>query len=279
MFQPNFHIRFLHQNEGQILRYHFHNELELLIPTTQGGQLWIENSVYPITPGTLFILDEHLLHHQSNPHVPYERYVLHIATEQLEKISSPNTDLLHCLRCAPRVIDIHQDYPRFIAQMDKLCNLNPEEFGYEINRTIDFLSFLLELCRLIHQAPAVNQAEQSSTVARVIEIQKYIQENCTRPLTLDEIAAEFFVSKYHLCHLFKETSKYSVIEFLNYCRVTQACTLLRGQTPPSQVGEAVGFQSGVQFTRVFKQWIGVTPVQYSRKFRKTFYIDHTGVKH
>lgn len=274
MFEPNFRIRFLHKNEGQILRFHFHNELEILMPITQGGQLWIENTRYSLSPGSLFIMDEHLLHHQDDVTIPYERYVLHIAAEELEKLSAPHTDFLRCFRDAPNVIDIQEYLPGLSKHMAQLCAPLTGEFGCETRQTINFLSLLLNISALIGSAPAVNQTEQDSTVLRVIEIQKYIQENYSRPLTLDEISAEFFISKYHLCHLFKKTSKYSVIDFLNYCRITRACALLRNQIPPVQVGEAVGFQSNVQFIRVFKQWIGSTPTQYYKRFRTASQIEH-----
>ncbi len=272
MFQIYFEIRFLPKAEAEITQYHFHNEIEFLIPITPGGQLWIENSIYNLQPGTLFMIDEYLLHHQSNSAVPYDRYVLHVSSEELEKCSSPATDFLSCVTRAPRAINIQPRFPQILDCLKALASPPTGEFGGEVSRSIHFLSFLLEVCRLLDKVTEVYEVSSDTAALRILKIQKYIQNNCTRRLSLDEIATEFYISKYHLCHLFKETTHYSVVEFVNYCRITRACKLLRGRIPPSQVGEAVGFQSDIQFTRIFKRWIGVTPAAYYRKYASTSYI-------
>ena len=274
MFQADFQIRFLPKNEGHITHFHFHDEIEFLIPVTQGGQFWIENAVYPLFPGTLFIVNEHVLHHLSNTIAPYARYVIHVTPAELEKLSSSKTNFLHSLAHTPRALNIGQHWMKFIDLLEVLNTPPQGIFGEEISQTMHFLTFLLETCRLLDQVPQAAELSGDDTVARVVSIQKFIQDNCNRPLALDEIASHFYISKYHLCHLFKEFSKYSVIEFLNYCRITRACKLLRNQVPPTQAGEEAGFQSNVQFIRVFKQWTGMTPTRYSKQFSSTSYIGY-----
>ena len=274
MVQANYQLRFCPKNQNEILRFHFHDEIEFLMPVTKGGRLWIEDKIYSLEPGALFVMSEHTLHHLSTDQTPYERYILHVSPADLAALSTPRTDLLACFNQSFYAMDISRHTERFIMRMAAMDQERAGEFGGDIRRAMAFLDFLLDVGSMIPDAGEAPQLSGDPNVARVLEIQRYIRANSSNPLTLEQIAGEFFISKYHLSHIFKAVSNYTVIEYLNYCRVSKACRMLRGRLDTSHVGEAAGFGSPEQFLRTFKHWMGMTPLQYSKKYREALQLNH-----
>ena len=55
----------------------------------------------------------------------------------------------------------------------------------------------------------------------------YIRDNLAEPLTLDQIAGRFFISKHYLCRIFKSATGFSVMEYIIYSRILRARQLLQ----------------------------------------------------
>lgn len=95
---------------------------------------------------------------------------------------------------------------------------------------------------------------------------KYIQEHLTESLSLDSIAANFFISKYYLCHNFKLATGFSVRDYVIHCRILRARALLRNGIRVQETGELVGFHNNEHFIRTFKKLTGVSPKRYAKEF-------------
>ena len=83
---------------------------------------------------------------------------------------------------------------------------------------------------------------------------------------LDQIAAEFYISKYYLSHCFKAATGFSVGQYLINTRILEARRMLQDGGRVAQVGEAVGFHSSEHFIRTFTKLTGISPKQYARQF-------------
>ena len=83
---------------------------------------------------------------------------------------------------------------------------------------------------------------------------------------MDEVADKFFISKYYLCRIFKESIGVSFISYLNTIRIKAACELLRTEDLfLSEVAIRCGFNSTPYFCKVFKDEKGVSPSEYRNK--------------
>ena len=267
MIKTEYRIRFCHKNQEEICWFHFHNEIEFLIPITEGGNLQIEDSIYPIKPGRMFVISAQTMHHLSAENTPYERYILRINPSVISELSTASINFLECFNSKPHVVDIHAQQEIFLQHMRELCKVEEDRsFGNDIRKTVELLLFLLDAAKQMEYAPEISRMSIDVNVSRVLKIQDYIWNHSQQNLTLEEIANQFFRSKYHLSHIFKKTLHYTVIEYLNYCRVSKACQLLKEQTDTVRVGEQVGFRSNEQFVRCFKHFSGMTPRQYSIKY-------------
>ena len=54
-------------------------------------------------------------------------------------------------------------------------------------------------------------------------IADYLSENCEQNISLEELAAHFYLSKYYVCRTFKEITGYTVTEYTNCLLYTSRC--------------------------------------------------------
>ena len=98
---------------------------------------------------------------------------------------------------------------------------------------------------------------------RVERVRQYIQEHFCEEISLESIAAVCGMSKYYLCHVFKENMGVSVFNYLIWLRMEEARRLLATTTlKVSQVGSRVGYADPNYFITAFKKQEGITPTEY-----------------
>ncbi len=98
------------------------------------------------------------------------------------------------------------------------------------------------------------------------KVKIFIDNNYYRPITLEAIAKETAMSKYHFCRSFKKHFGISFKHYLNKKRIEAAKKLLlkHGATV-TDAGFAVGFNDASYFSRVFKEFEGYPPKQLYKK--------------
>jgi AraC-like DNA-binding protein len=102
---------------------------------------------------------------------------------------------------------------------------------------------------------------------KVKEAIHYIDKNYKALFQLDDLAVSMGISKYYISHLFKEETKFTIVEYLQYRRVIEAQKLLAHNVEPIiEVGMECGFQSLQHFYRVFKKIAKKSPLQYRSHF-------------
>lgn len=92
------------------------------------------------------------------------------------------------------------------------------------------------------------------------EIVAYLEAHMAEQLTVDDVAAQFLLSRRHFTRLFRDRTGHSMIEFLNGKRLERAQLLL--QDPRTSVMDAallVGFETPSYFARLFRAKYGRPP--------------------
>lgn len=103
---------------------------------------------------------------------------------------------------------------------------------------------------------------------RLHRVEQYVRAHLDADVSLDDLAQEVRLSKYHFSRRFKRRTGQSPYQFVIYERVRTAQGLLRKTTRPlAQIALDVGFSSQSHFTRTFKQHTGVPPGQYRSLWR------------
>ncbi len=108
----------------------------------------------------------------------------------------------------------------------------------------------------------VNQGE------RLNKLISFIGSNYSDNITLDDIAKEIGLSRFHASRMFKYSTGHTFKEYLNLKRIEVAKKLMK--TPEINVSQAcfsVGFNDVSYFSRIFKKYEGINPSNFQKKFR------------
>ena len=98
----------------------------------------------------------------------------------------------------------------------------------------------------------------------------YLSQNFQKPLSLDTVARDLGVSKYHLSHVFSEKIGQSFSSYLASIRVDCACALLAGTNRSvTEIAAESGFESQRSFFRAVGARCGMTPRAYRRRAQGT----------
>lgn len=93
----------------------------------------------------------------------------------------------------------------------------------------------------------------------VRQAQVFIEENCARRLTLQEVADHCFISQWYLSKLLNRHLKKGFYDLLNEVRVEKAKKLMEDPAlRVSEIAEVVGYVDTAHFSRVFKKTTGMS---------------------
>ncbi|NJR20900.1 MAG: helix-turn-helix transcriptional regulator [Richelia sp. CSU_2_1] len=91
-------------------------------------------------------------------------------------------------------------------------------------------------------------------------VMDYIDAHLDRDFSLSEMAGVLNLSQYHFCRLFKRSTGTTPHQYLTICRVDRAKQLLsKPELTITEIAFKVGFSNHSSFTRLFRQYVGVTP--------------------
>ncbi|NJD03750.1 MAG: response regulator [Ruminiclostridium sp.] len=97
---------------------------------------------------------------------------------------------------------------------------------------------------------------------------QYIQRNYGRDISLSEVADIMHLNTMYFGRLFKQETGKSYTDYLTYLRIEEAKRMLRdGRSRIFEVGKSVGYINDKFFIRIFKKNMGMTPLEYRKRFK------------
>ncbi|TCL61995.1 two-component system response regulator YesN [Hydrogenispora ethanolica] len=103
----------------------------------------------------------------------------------------------------------------------------------------------------------------------VDNIQKYVQGNYAKALSLQKIATLFFVNPSYCSYIFKEKTGENLSDYINQVRIENAKIILKTTLfNITKVSKAVGYNNASYFFRIFKNYTGLTPWEYKRSVQQ-----------
>lgn len=95
------------------------------------------------------------------------------------------------------------------------------------------------------------------------QVRRFLEAHFSEQLTLDQIAQAVHMSRYALCHHYKENCGTTVMEQLRKVRIAKAKQLLQfSAASVEEIGQSCGFESPSYFSKLFRQETGLSPREY-----------------
>jgi AraC-like DNA-binding protein len=116
-----------------------------------------------------------------------------------------------------------------------------------------------DVARPIVQALTGGVAPSVPSDERILRAIAYIKANVDRPLTLDEVAAEAFLSPGRFRHLFVEQTGMGLRPYLLWRRFLRVWELLMAGETLSSAAHAAGFADAAHLTRTSRSTFGFPP--------------------
>ena len=151
------------------------------------------------------------------------------------------------------------------AELDRLLGLN-YNFISEAAVISDYEELSAWIVKVLDAfLDAVYESRGLSGSRQLTDALSYIRSHHMLNLTLEDVAAQVFVSPFYLSHMFKEKLGVTFVEYLTRVRVEMAKSyLLNTQLPVAAVAEKVGYEDASYFGKVFKRLTGATPKGFRR---------------
>lgn len=99
------------------------------------------------------------------------------------------------------------------------------------------------------------------------KIINYCNENYMKKISLEDLSKLFSYSTNYISHVFNDSMKISFPQYVNFLRLSAACSLLKNtNNTVTQIAGEVGFSSLRNFNKTFESVLKITPTEYKEKF-------------
>jgi AraC-like DNA-binding protein len=120
--------------------------------------------------------------------------------------------------------------------------------------------YLSTFASRLERLSSLKRSTRIETLQRIERARTFIHDRRDAPLTLDAIASEAALSRFHLSRSFAEVHGLPPLAYHRRLRLEGAARLLRdGAASPTELSERLGYGSLSAFTRAFRQAYGVPP--------------------
>ena len=235
---------------------HTHESYELYYFVGGNGIYRVEGTPYPLEEGDILIMRPAEAHYiDITDNKPYTRLSVNFKANLFSYID-PDGKLL-----APfngRKIGTFNRYRAENFKSDAYSVFIKNIMTDSPDRRVQTITNLLPLLNEIYLAfGSVTETEINKPLdSRIIS---YINRHISEDITLDAICEKFYISKTHLCRIFKKATASTVGEYITVKRLVNARQLILSGTPPTKAYLQCGFRDYSVFYRAYKKKYGISP--------------------
>lgn len=246
---------------------HSHKDIvEVILVTNGSGTYIVSGKQYEVEAGTLIILNAGVVHEECfGSENMLSTFCLGIENLQLNNmqagklISDKKTPVIEAGETSGAVLKLME---LILWQQSKQMPRRNETCHYLMLSLISVIAHSFDDVKYVDRKEWKNEA-------LVTGICNYIDENFSGEISLQDISDMFHISKYHLCHVFKEYMDCSIMQYVLRRRIGEAQSLLiETDYSVSYIGSLTGFSSPSYFNAQFTRIVGMTPLKY-RNTRST----------
>ena len=245
------------------LDWHYHTFHKLIFFLGGASGYGIEGRSYPLEPGDVILVPQGCVHRpEAEPGAPYERVIVYLSADYLSRAGSAECPLDNCFLLAKSRFQFvlrPQHMRRALSQALSGLELAVTQpgFGQAMLSQAALAQLLILLCRAMDDQPqAVPSLAADEKIAAIMQ---YLSQNPTQEISIDDLAARFYISKYHMMRRFRAETGYTIHAYLVSKRLVLAREQIASGMPVLQAAGACGFGDYSAFCRAYRRQFGQPP--------------------
>ncbi len=243
---------------------HCHGFFELIYVVNGRGRYLVEGAEYPLLPGTVLLLRPYEFHYVCpEKSCPYERYVLNFERDALFEAET----LLAGFDQDKVDMGVYY-FPqgsaddavfRAFESLDTLQRFSWGEKQLNERGVLLLRSIMTEILLLLGTASPKEPVIPEKNM--LFDIMGYLNEHLDETITLDDLSKRFFISKYHLCRAFRQSTGTTFLSYLTTKRIVAAQQMIKEGIAATEVAYRVGFCDYSSFYRAYRKQTGKAPAR------------------
>lgn len=257
------------------IRWHWHEEMEVLIINNGLAEVSTDDASYSLKPGQGIIINQNVMHSicsMNQKNCTFYSLVFHPDFLFGHKNSYLQAQFLLPIQNFHlfKILVLNEENPWHERMLDAVndaiaANVT-KQFGYEIATKGHLCRFWSELVTRLPQLDAAPSPHVSLDEQRVKQAMLFIRKHHAEPISLEEIAESVHISKSECCRCFSRTLQMTPFEYLMKYRIFEATKKMIEQlSNPMSIADialSVGFNNTSYFNKLFKKFLGCTPTYY-----------------
>ena len=273
MSKGSFEIYYYNDAKAEPVSWHQHDHYEFYFFLEGNVDYQIEDQTYPLEYGDYLLIPPHVEHRPifHSTEVPYRRFVLWLSEDYYQHLCQLSSDYAYAFDLVLQQKSYHTrpDYIQLQEIQARLTDMIEESRSnrafYELNVHLMLCQFLVHINRLTYDR--LHEVTASNSNMLYVNVCTYINDHLNEDLSLDSLAAYFFVSKYHISHIFKDNMGISLHQYILKKRLHACKNAILSGLPLNSLFQQYGFSDYSSFYRAFRKEYGVSPTDFREKHR------------
>ena len=268
--EENYHYFHLRDTAGQERDFHFHEFDKVVVLLSGHVDYTVEDITYALKPWDVLLVKHHTIHKALiDKTEPYDRVIIYLDGKYFDRIM-PNAGLMDCFEKADkdgrqRITPDDGQQERLAAALeDYEAAMRDEELGAEAIRDTQMVKLLVLINRIYASGSTAPDRAEATRDPKIAAVLSYINENLGRELSVDELAEQAYLSRYHFMRLFKAQTGSTVHAYVRQKRLLYAARLIREGESAARAAAESGFSDYSAFHRAFRECFGISPGQLKK---------------
>ncbi|WP_019243168.1 MULTISPECIES: AraC family transcriptional regulator [Bacillus] len=249
-------------------KWHFHKELEILIILDGSMEIVIQEKVYHLKNGDVFLIGPMEVHLDQNLDVHYIVFQFDVnkffepsLAPFMHSLLNPNMNLSKLNYIFQQNEQVRKKVFELVMRIHKesIDHLR----GYEVAINIHIKDILLTILR--HDHLHILDEFSSAEMERLRPVLQYISQHLTEDLSANHCCHLLNLNYHYFVKLFKKTMGITFIEHIQHERIKLAeRILLTEQISIEEIAERSGFHNMGHFYKTFYKFHKCTPLAFKR---------------
>ena len=263
--KENYRVFKINDKTDKTFDFHYHEFDKIVFFLSGNAKYMIEGKEYILKPYDILLVRHGDIHKPViDSDVNYNRVIIWVNKNYLNR----EYDLSYCFEIAKknkmnlmRIDDAEKQ--RVFTLLEELTAESKNLFADDYYKESVFTQLMILLNRCEYSLHNAVGYKSDKHIDKVID---YINNNLFDNLTIDKIANELFISRYHLMHKFKDVTGESVYSYISKKRLFYAADLLKNGASAKCACFESGYKDYSVFLKAFKKEFEITPADYKKQY-------------